>query len=165
MRLRELHQRTDAFSGLAARGGDRARLRAGDEAVPLLGEAVSANYFEVLGVVPRLGRGFVPADTESAAPVVIISDSLWRAQFNGDPSVPGRILTLDAPAGSTSRHAWRSFTIVGVAPRGFIGSGSPWQPAQYWVLIDQRAGDCPTIQGVNPRAGWGVVPIGRLKSR
>src|SRR5436190_3109098 len=49
----ELQQKTDAFSAMAARSGDAGRLRLGDDVVPLSGEAVTANYFDVLGVAPR----------------------------------------------------------------------------------------------------------------
>jgi macrolide transport system ATP-binding/permease protein len=160
----ELRQKTDVFSGLAARGLDRARMRAGEEIVPLQGEAVSDNYFDVLGIAPRLGRAFLPSDMGAATPVAIISDSLWRAQFNSDPSVLGRVLTIDIPVRPNQALMWRSFTIIGVAPRGFGGTGSPWEPAQYWVLREQRAADYPRIDGADPRRGGNVVPIGRLRA-
>jgi predicted permease len=159
----DLRQKSDAFSGLAARGGDRGRMRARDEVVPLQGEAVSENYFDVLDIAPRLGRAFLSGDTQAATPVAIISDSLWRAQFHSDPSVTGLVLTIDVPPAAGRPVTWRSFTIIGVAPPGFIGTGSPWQPAQYWVLLEQRATDASTIHGVDARRSWAVVPIGRLK--
>src|SRR5687768_9778023 len=73
----ELQRRTDAFTALAARSGDTGRLRLGDDVVPLYGEAVSANYFDMLGVSPRLGRGFQSAEeTPAATPVAVISEVL-----------------------------------------------------------------------------------------
>src|ERR1700749_4679049 len=52
----------------------------------LTGSLVTANYFRVFGVVPALGRAF-GADEERAgpAPVVILSDGLWKRRFGGDP--------------------------------------------------------------------------------
>jgi putative ABC transport system permease protein len=74
---------------------------------------VSANYFEVLGVQPQLGRTFLP--DEDRVPgrdaVVVLSDDMWRDQFLASPDVVGR----------TIRLAGIDFTIVGVAPRTFTG--------------------------------------------
>ncbi len=157
----ELREKTTVFRGLAARGSDRGRMRAGNELVPLEGEAVSWNYFEILGVVPPLGRAFLASDEQAPAPVVLISDALWRAHFNADPAIVGRMLTIDTPSVATRAPVWRSFTIVGVTPPGFAGSGNPWQPTQYWVLLEQRAAE--TTRGRMGRLGAGVVPIGRLQ--
>ena len=159
----DLRERTAAvFSGLAYRGGDRALLRAGAGVLPLQGEAVSGNYFDVLGIAPRLGRGFTAAeDTVSADPVIVLSDSLWRGHFNADPAALGRTAVIDAGGGGRVQ-AWRAFTIIGVAPAGFGGTGSPWQPAQYWVLQRQRTIDRERIWGPSVRRIWGATPIGRL---
>lgn len=75
----------------------------------MLGLAVTANFFDVLGVRPSLGRGF-RADEDREA-VVIISDSTWESQFGRDPSVIGRAVKLSKV----------DFTIVGVAPASFPG--------------------------------------------
>jgi predicted permease len=74
-----------------------------------LGLAVTANFFEVLGVQPSLGRGFLAGEERS--PVVILSDSVWESQFGRDSSVIGRTVTLSKI----------DFTIIGVAPRTFPG--------------------------------------------
>ena len=78
------------------------------------GELVSPNFFDVLGVRPVLGRGFVAADASAPGkePVAVISYSCWQRAFNHDPHVVGRTLTLNG----------RAFTIVGVTPEGFRGS-------------------------------------------
>jgi putative ABC transport system permease protein len=163
----DLQQKTDAFSAIAARSGDGGRLRAGDEVMPLQGEAVTANYFDVLGVAPRLGRTFQSAEeTPAATPVTIISEALWKAQFAGDPQVVGRRLRIDTASVFSSRYTtWKDYTIVGVMPAAFTGTGNPWQPSQYWVLVAQRAEDYRAVHGerATPLASWAVVPIGRLK--
>jgi predicted permease len=165
---RELRDRVDVFSAMAARRGDIARLRRGADLVPLQGEAVTDGYFELLGVGPRIGRVFAAADnTPAAQPVAVISEGLWKAQFGADPAILGRTLRIDAAAMfSYSRYAaWRDYTIVGVMPASFTGSGNPWQPAQYWVPIEARATDNRAALGERAGSGTGpVVPVGRLKA-
>jgi predicted permease len=78
------------------------------------GRQVSAELFPVLGVVPRLGRGFrTDEDRPGATPVVIISYDLWHRRFNADPAAIGKQLIFDGKA----------FQIVGVVPPGFQLSG------------------------------------------
>jgi predicted permease len=78
-------------------------------------ELVSANYFDVLGVKPGLGRTFLPeegADKPGAYPVAVISDRLWKSHFEGDPRVLGKTIRLNR----------QEITIVGVAPPAFRGT-------------------------------------------
>ncbi len=79
----------------------------------LFGELVTANYFSLLGVTPAIGRGFseIEGRERGAHPVVIIGHTLWLRRFHGDPSVLGRALTLNG----------KPYTVVGVAPPGFVG--------------------------------------------
>ncbi len=86
----QLVEKTDAFSGVAARAGDLARLHivssgvssGAEELVTLYGEMVSQNYFDVLGVRPRMGRAFDAGDGSLAAtPLAVISETLWRTHF------------------------------------------------------------------------------------
>ena len=82
----------------------------GDGSRSLEGLAVTAEYFDVIGRRPILGRAFTPTETSARThPVVLISHDLWRRQFGADPRIVGRALTL-------SRH--RALTIVGVMPPG-----------------------------------------------
>jgi putative ABC transport system permease protein len=81
----------------------------GNEPERLLGAAVSADYFNVLGVKPVLGRVFTrEEDTPGAASVVLISHGLWQRRYGGDPNIIGREIEL---GGKT--------TVVGVMPAGF----------------------------------------------
>jgi len=76
----------------------------------LVGAEVSADLFHVLGVAPRLGRVFSPAeDTPPGVDVVILGDALWRDHFGADPAILRRKLRLDG----------RSYAVVGVMPPGF----------------------------------------------
>jgi putative ABC transport system permease protein len=79
-------------------------------------EAVNGNfsYFSMLGVVPQIGRLFGPQDfVPGFAPVVVISDGLWRRAYGADPNVIGRTLQLDNDP----------YTVIGVLPRGFRHPG------------------------------------------
>jgi predicted permease len=68
---------------------------------------VSANFFEVLGVRPLLGRDFTAADDEHGADaVLILSNEYWRTRFGGDPSIIGRVFKMND----------RPHTVVGVLP-------------------------------------------------
>jgi predicted permease len=78
------------------------------------GMVASANYFEVLGVRPYLGRTFLPVedDKPGGAPVAVISYRFWQRHFGGATNIIGRNIELN-------KH---TFTIVGVTPPAFQGS-------------------------------------------
>jgi macrolide transport system ATP-binding/permease protein len=99
-------------------------LSIGDRAERTTGSIVSANYFDAIGVRPRLGRGFLPdEDTgQSAHPVAVISYQLWQGRFRGDPQIVGK----------TQRLNGVMHTIVGVAPEGFYGTFVGWG-MNFWV--------------------------------
>ncbi len=89
-------------------------------------QIVTANFFDLLGVRPALGRTFRADEDQhpGADNVVVISERLWRRRFGADPGIVGRTIDLN-------RHA---FTIIGVAPSSFHGTNTPtrtdlWAPA------------------------------------
>jgi putative ABC transport system permease protein len=168
---RGLRQIPDVFTDLAARSTDVGRLRMGPDVIPLQGESVTPNYFDLLGVAPKIGRGFhADENAPGASPVVIISEGLWKSQYGGDPQVLGRTLRLDADTVYSMLYSgFRDYTIVGVMPATFTGTGNLWQPADYWVLIEQRFVDIRASRADRPmRPGEGLdsrpaPPIGRLR--
>ena len=91
--------------------------RMGEPAAParVFGEFVTTNYFTILGARPAAGRLFGPADAEAlgASPVVVLSHAYWHGQFNGDATVVGRSVRLNG----------YPFTVIGIAPNGFQGTG------------------------------------------
>jgi putative ABC transport system permease protein len=81
--------------------------RLGPERTP--GHFVSVHLFRLLGVSPVLGRAFLPADAEPGAEsVALVSHSLWRRHFGGDPEVVGKTVNVGMP-----------YRVVGVLPAGF----------------------------------------------
>lgn len=91
----------------------------------------SGNLFEVLGVRPQIGQGF-PADRFAwQEPIVVISDRLWRARYNADPSIVGRQLRFNG----------EPYTIVGVMPPKFHfpDDVDVWQRLQWDFTRHSRA--------------------------
>jgi len=109
LRYEELRKTARSFTGvgvfsrfiedLALSGGDPEMLKAA---------RVSANFLDVLGVRPALGRAFIPAeDTPGGPPVAMISSRLWKRRFAADPRLAGKAAILNAVP----------YTIVGVLAR------------------------------------------------
>jgi putative ABC transport system permease protein len=114
-------QQTAVFEALSVESPTRAALNLDGRTTPLMGKLVSADYFQVFGVKPRIGRSFVPGeDQPGAAPVVMISYSLWQSQFGSDPAILKRDLRLDN----------KPHTIVGVLPPGSFDRDEAvfWKP-------------------------------------
>jgi len=99
---------TDVLSGLAAFTTNPVNLIAGSHVERINIGLVTANYFGVLGVTPRIGRDFLPEEntTPGAHPVALISEGLWRRQFGGAAEIGTQEVWLNN----------RRYTIVGVVP-------------------------------------------------
>ncbi|PYS55394.1 MAG: permease [Acidobacteria bacterium] len=143
----DFQQRNTTFSGMAAYYGySQGLLRWQNTEVPVLGDEVTTNYFDVLGVKPQFGRFFHAADEPGAdsVPYIVLSDGLWRNAFHGNPDVVGMSVEF--------RN--RSFTVVGVAPPEFHGTDRlGW--AEFWIPM-------ATAQRRQGRTSL-VTVIGRLK--
>jgi len=112
---RDYHDNLKLVSGLAIGRFTPLSMGSGGRTERAWAELVSANYFDVLGVKPELGRTFLPeegADKPGAFPVAVISDRLWKSHFQRDPRVLGETIRLN-------RH---EITVVGVAPPAFHGT-------------------------------------------
>jgi putative ABC transport system permease protein len=89
----------------------------------ILGARVTQPFFEVLGIQPALGRGFLPEEDVAGGPkVAVLSHGLWQRRFGGSPDIIGRTLSLNG----------EPYTIVGVARPGFQHPehAQLWTPAQ-----------------------------------
>ena len=114
--LHDYGQLTDIFAGVIGSQVTPACLTVDQHAGWVYGQIVTANFFEVLGVRPILGRTFLAEEDlrPGGAPVLVLSESYWQRRFQGDPGVLGQVVDLN-------RH---SFTIVGVVPARFRGTMS-----------------------------------------
>jgi len=82
------------FSSIAAERGNGFILTEIGEPVQLFGRNVTANYFDLLGIRPILGRTFLPEE-ETKGDVVMVTENFWRKRLNSDPTVLGRSITLN----------------------------------------------------------------------
>ncbi len=123
------------FQGIIGYATIEPRLRTEEEAEPLAVELVSGEYFSFLGVIPVLGRGFLPEeDAENGGPAVaVISHAFWQNRFGGALDVLGKTILLNNTP----------VEIVGVAPKGFtgLGYGRPnlWLPAGLELTLVESA--------------------------
>jgi predicted permease len=114
----------DAFEGVAAHAFVRGILSTGGTPAMVTGEVVTANYFDLLGVPPALGRGIRPEEDvgEGQHPVLVLGHRLWQRRFGGRLDVLGETVELSGVA----------YTVVGVAAPGFSGL-LPGVQSEFWV--------------------------------
>lgn len=93
-------------------------------------QVVSDNYFSSLASDAAAGRFFLAEENQSVAePVMVLSYSFWQRRFNADPLIVGKTLKVNDA----------TFTIVGVAPHDFIGTGAPPLVPDFWAPIAMQA--------------------------
>lgn len=106
---------------------------------------VAPRFFDVWGVLPALGRAFVPEEERAGGrSAAVISDRLWRSRFAAGPDVIGKVLRVGRVA----------YSIVGVMPASFL---FPERDVDFWTPVPV---DSPIAQ--DRRSTWYSV-IGRLK--
>jgi predicted permease len=144
----DLRERTRSLSGVLAYQHNFASLTGNGKPERVYAEVVSADYFEVLGVKPWLGRVLQPVEEEQPGrtPSVVISYALWQSHFGGDRSIIGKSIQINRTL----------FTIVGVTPPGFVGCTIAlrtdlWAPMAY-------SGDL-----LRQRGSYWLNVLGRLK--
>ncbi|HEX4954892.1 MAG TPA: ABC transporter permease [Thermoanaerobaculia bacterium] len=149
----DIRRSATSFEQIAAQQMGIASSPAGERSELLFGEEVSANYFDLWGGKPQLGRSFLSSEDEAgtAAAVVILGESLWRRRFGGDPGVVGQSLTLNG----------QPFTVIGVAPEGFKGTFSV-VAVDYFIplAMSDRVAERPRLE---QRGARSLFLRGRLK--
>ena len=146
----DFRRRSTAFSGMAGiYGYSHAGMSWRNTVRWVHGDAVTGNYFDLLGVQPEAGRFFHAADEHGpdSSPNVVLSDALWRSAFNADPGVVGTTVEFD-------KHP---FTVVGVAPARFHGTERFVWP-DYWMPMVMAGADF-----LHRRTFVAVTVIGRLE--
>jgi predicted permease len=151
---RQVAAQTRTLGSVAAWSMIQLTVSTGGEGVTSLGNIVSGNYFETLGVRPAIGRFFSKEESTVPAtfPVVVLSDGFWRRRFGGDSGIVGKRILLNGSP----------FTVIGIAPPRFAGL-FPVLRTDAWVpLMMQRQLRVGGELLENPGAGW-LELFGRLK--
>jgi len=134
--------RSQTFQSFALMRTWMPTLVAGGDAEPVPAVRVSWNYFDMMGVRPALGRGFMADDDRPDHwRVLLLSDALWRRRFGADPSIVGRTIAMND----------REYRVIGVMPASFepLDAARYYAPAQLWAplgyAVSQRDA-CRTCQ-------------------
>jgi macrolide transport system ATP-binding/permease protein len=137
----DFRAQNQVFTGMLGYSPAIAAVKTSDQSRMALGEVVTGNYFELLGVRAAAGRTLQPNDDIPGAPrAVVIAHRIWMREYGGDP----------AAVGKTIRIHGQVYTIVGVAPREFIGMVPLLQP-EMWIPI-------AWIEEIEPAGIQDVVP-------
>jgi predicted permease len=142
------HSFQDVTGYFAFSGTDNLSLSLGGAPIPATSIDVIANFFQVLGVQPAMGRAFTADDARvGAAPVVLLTDAWWKRQFGGDKAIVGKAYDMNGT----------QTTVIGVLPRSF-DFGAAFSPG---VKVDAIT----PLQLYGPPRDWGniITFIGRLK--
>ena len=139
------YQQNNVFEGLAAYTGGGVLLSGQGETENVFGPRASANFFQVLGVDPILGRTFQAGEDKQGGPrVTVLTYGFWQRKFGGDPGIVGKALTING----------ESYEVIGVLPASFqfaLRNNDLWLPYQ------------PTQNQLTRRYMHGTNLIGRLK--
>lgn len=109
----DLRDKNEVFSGVLARGGAQMNISYEGRNDRVVGELVSGNYYDVLGVRPWVGRLLTQDDDRmpGAHPVAVLSYSFWERRFGKDPGVVGKTILINE----------NPVSVIGVSPPGFYG--------------------------------------------
>ena len=148
----DLVTRADALEDVTPIFEGSENLTGGKQPERVEGVNTSFSYFSMLGVTAQVGRLYGPQDfVPGVAPVVVISDGLWRRAYGADPNVIGRTIRIDTDP----------VTIIGVLPRGFRHPGpTTFGDAEVFAAFGFVGAPFPP-----PSRGTRIFPngIGRLK--
>jgi predicted permease len=135
-------QASRSYSDIAAYSGGSLNVAGGDEPELVRAARQSAQTFQVLGVVPLLGRDFrLDEDRVGAPPVALLSYGLWQRRFAGDRGILGRTIQVNGVP----------TTVVGVMPGGFEFPGT----SQLWIPL--------RLDPTEGRGNTWLEVVGRLK--
>jgi predicted permease len=151
---RDYQERNTAFSSLLLYTPVTVNLTGRGDPRLLMAQLASGNYFSALGISPPVGRGFLPEEdaVPGAAAVAVLSYGTWTREFDRDPQVTSRSITLNG----------RAFQIVGVAPPGFQGLDDLYA-ADVWVPVAMYRELYPNPAWVEQRRALLFAVVGRRK--
>ena len=149
--FKDVRDQAKSFSGIAAYDElIPASIGGSGEPERVWGQAVSANFFDVLELPMLVGRGFT--SNEENAPEIVIGAALWQRRFNSDPAIAGKTVMLSG----------RLFTIIGVAPASFH-SVDQILNAEFWVPLGNATQLAANLANSNSRDMHWLAVIARLK--
>ncbi len=153
--LLDYRKQETGLSDLMGSSGAPLSITDGDTPELIWGEIVTGNYFSGLGIHPVVGRGFLPEEDRvpGEKPVCVLSYNFWRRRFQSDPKIAGKTIKI-------SGHA---VTIVGVAPRGAIGTRLFNFVPDVWVPVMTQAALHPDQSALEGRGNRWLELRGRLK--
>ena len=143
--IREKNQTLESIGALTNSIKNLGAEKDGAPAERISGWGFTPAVFQALGVKPALGRFYTEAEdqVDHWAPVIVITQRLWKRHFNSDPNVIGKTLTLDQ----------NPITIIGVLPEDFSFFGDE---VDFIAPLEVRQPQSQSKQGF-------IVPLGRLK--
>ncbi len=141
----DFRDHNQSFSGVGGYSGTNITYSGREGAEEVVAAVASANFFDVLGVRPMLGRVFASnADEAGGEKTVLLTYSGWQTRFGGDRTVLGKSITLNGEV----------YTIIGILPSGF--QFAPSRSADFWMPL--------SVQGWRLRRnGHWILGVGRLK--
>src|ERR1700684_3822079 len=148
---RDQREQNHTFTGILAYHHDWITLTGGALPERAYVANVSANYFDVLGIKPVLGRFFLLEEESRPVPNVVLGYSLWKTRYAADPAIVGKSIEI-------ARHP---VTVIGVAPEGVVGA-MPGIREDLWVTLDPLGTDVWRMTHRSGGAVWLNV-IGRLR--
>jgi len=145
-RYLDLTRDTRSFSQTAGYARRELAIGVGDAAREMSVGAVSASFFEFFDAPPAVGRYFSGAEDAlpSGRPVVVLSHTYWETAFGGRTSAIGSAIQI----GSTT------YTVIGVAPDGFVGLWPDRPPVAYIPITNYAGSRAPTIGSLSHRQWW-----------
>ncbi|HXU36106.1 MAG TPA: ABC transporter permease [Blastocatellia bacterium] len=150
----DLRDKNEVFAGLLARYPVSLSVAGEGQTERADGELVSGNYFDVLGVVPALGRVFTQDDDTApgANPVIVLSHGYWVRHFGGDANILNKTLVVNG----------QSMTVVGVSRAGFTGV-QVGQTPDVFIPMMMKAQITPAWDGLKNHKDFWLAILGRLK--
>jgi predicted permease len=148
----------DVFEQVALFSPTQVDIAGGDTPERVDAVQVSPEYFDLMKVLPVAGRVFVPSDhAADAAPVVVISDALWKRRFGGDPQIAGKELRI---AGTVA-------TIAGVveADRVWPDEHDVWLPLKPSMLNEDIRRRRDNMIFLSIARLQSAVPIAQARAR
>jgi predicted permease len=155
---RDIRDQSDVFEGLIASELTFYHFSLEDVTEMVFGEAVTGNYFDVLGVPAGLGRTFLPEEYENPGthPVAVLGHSFWERRFAGAPGIVGGTIKLNGQV----------ITVIGVAPESFTGTIPVYSP-DIWTTMSMQTVlglEGPDPEALEKRGHRSLFGKGRLES-